>query len=163
MTLGTIRIWASWTMAASLLLGGTNCAAGEVRPISSVYGICLAGFDELQIRVQGPSDVEFASLVHQGRVVAQFQTTLLGPAVAIPADQRDRWQAGTVVLVKSGNNYVGIKRYRSEAYPSVYVRLLTGAQLPGTLSRQALMQGLVSCTLSAPLDASSPPKIDASP
>ncbi|GGY29932.1 hypothetical protein GCM10008098_24220 [Rhodanobacter panaciterrae] len=161
LTFRATRMLATWTLGALLLFGVTSCFAGEARPISSIYGICLIGFNELPLKVNGPSDVEFASLIYQGRVVAQFRTNILGPEIVVPNDELDRWRGGALILVKSGNDYVGVKKTSYDAYPSVYVSLLVGTHLPRTLSSLALMQGLVSCDLTAPLDVSSPPKIDA--
>jgi hypothetical protein len=125
-----------------------------------MHGICLAGFNEFDLRVDGPVDVEFASLIYQGRVVAQFRTNILGPEVEVPNEELNRWRSGALIVVKSANDYVGVKKYGSGAYPNVYVSLVVGKHLPPAMSTQTLMYGLVSCKLNAPLDISSPPKID---
>src|SRR5579859_2621284 len=145
----------------ALIVASSAVLAAETRPISSIYGICLAGFSDLDLKVSGPVDVEFASLSYRGRVVAQFRTSILGPEAAVPAREIDHWRAGALVLVKSGKDYVGVKKTSDEAYPSAYVSLSTVPHLPGTISSESLMQGIVSCSLKAPLDFSPPPRVEA--
>lgn len=148
-------------LSLALIVASSSVIAAETRPISSIYGICLAGFRDLDLKVSGPVDVEFASLSYRGRVVAQFRTSILGPEAAVPAGEIYRWRKGALVLVQSEKRYVGVKKISDEAYPNAYVSLSTVPHLPGTLSPESLMQGLVSCSLRAPLDVSSPPKIGA--
>lgn len=148
-------------LSMALIVASTSVIAAETRPISSIYGICLAGFSDLDLKVSGPVDVEFASLSYRGRVVAQFRTSTLGPETPVPATEIDRWRTGALVLVQSEKAYVGVKKISDAAYPSAYVSLSTAPHLPGTLSSESLMRGLVSCNLRAPLDVSSPPKVDA--
>ena len=161
MASGTAGMLKALTFIALFPLGVVSSRAAEVRPISSNYGICLAGFSDLDLKVNGPADVEFATLIYRGHAVAQFRTNILGPEVAVPAREIDRWHAGALVLVRNGKDYLGVKRISGDAYTSAYVSLLTMAHLPGTLSSRGLMQGLVSCNLTAPLDVSPPPRIDA--
>jgi len=125
-----------------------------------MHGICLAGFSEFDLRVNGPVDVEFASLIYQGRVVAQFRTNILGPEVEVPSNELSRWRSGALIVVKSANDYVGVKKYGNGAYPNVYASLVVENHLPPATSAQTLMDGLVSCNLKAQLDIRSPPKID---
>lgn len=148
-------------LSLALIVASSSVLATDTRPISSIYGICLAGFSDLDLNVSGPVDVEFASLSYRGRVVAQFRTSILAPGTTVPVGEIDRWRTGALVLVQSQTGYVGVKKISDGAYPSAYVSLSTAPHLPGTLSSESLMHGLVSCSSRAPLDVSSPPRVDA--
>jgi hypothetical protein len=139
-----------------------QCHQGaNIRPISATYGICLGGLDDFNIKVDGPVDVEFASLVYKRQVVGQFEITILGPDYEIPGSETERWRNGEVLLARKRDGYIGVKRYGSnDAYPNVYVYLSVGKSLPRFVSAASIMHALVACNLKAPMDFQPPPKID---
>lgn len=158
---GEIRPWAL-LLASLLSIGSQCCHAASLRPVSASEGICLAGLDDFNIEVDGPVDVEFASLIYKGRVVGQFQITILGPDQEVPGNEIERWRHGEVVLVKDKDSYVGIKRSHSgDAYPNVYIYLSVGRGLPHFASAASIMHALTTCNLKASIDwRSTPPKLD---
>ena len=148
---------------ALLVIAAVPCSfASDLRPISSGYGICLNGMRELDIRVNNPVDVDFASLIYKNQIIGRFEITILGPEYPPTGDALQRWQDGAVVLVNGKDGYVGVKRYSSggNAYPSVYIYLSLGRSAPDSFSKSTLMRALSSCDLKARLDFRSPPELD---
>ncbi|NMW23391.1 hypothetical protein HFP05_02940 [Rhodanobacter denitrificans] len=151
------------TAFALLFFAVIPCSfASDLQPISSEYGICLKGVRELDIRINSPVDVEFASLVYKSQVIGHFEITILGPEYPLARYALKRWRDGGVVLVDGKDGYVGVKRNYSggNAYPSVYIYLSLGRSAPNFLSKATLMKALSPCDLKAHPDFSSPPELD---
>lgn len=142
-------------------LGCSSCLADEMRPISSDYGICLKGMSSLEIVINAPVDVEFASLIHDNHVIGRFEITVLGPAYKMSADERRRWANDEVVIVAPGDGFVGIKKIHSGAgYNNAYVYFRKNPRWADVFDTNDLMHALSSCDLKATLNFSSPPEFD---
>lgn len=116
--------------------------------------------EELRVLVQGPVDVEFATLFMGKRIVGRFEITILGPEHKLHGDALRRWARGEVVIVGSGGDRVGLKRRRSyKGYGTVYVYFRKDPRWVGAPTETSLMNALSSCGLKAPLDFRSPPPI----
>jgi hypothetical protein len=135
--------------------------AVDLQPISSEYGVCLKGMDDVAVQLNSPVDVEFASLVYKGKFIARFELTILGPDYKIPEADFSRWMDGEVILINKGDDYVGIKKYYSgDGYPNVYIYLSMGQSSPYFISKKTLMMALSSCDLKARPNLSPPPELD---
>ncbi|MDO1527976.1 hypothetical protein QMK61_03940 [Fulvimonas sp. R45] len=147
-----------------ILLACHCCFAKGLRPISSNYGICLKGMEGLRITVNGPVDVEFATLFHGERIIGRFEITTLGPTYKLSSDELRRWANGDLVVVATGNDYVGVRKIQSSGgYDSAYVYFRKNPRWVGTPHKIDLMKALSSCDLRAAFNYDSPPKFDGKP